>query len=66
MVMLWNGLRIGLAAAFTLGGLDLLSSTLFLSGIIWLVLGIGFVAPEVGGYFQPSRVTREENHQTRW
>ena len=66
MMMAWNALRIALAAAFTLEGLDLLSSTLFLSGIIWLVLGIGFVAPEVGGYLQPGRVRRQENHQTRW
>jgi hypothetical protein len=64
--MVWNVLRIGLAAAFMLGGLDLLSATLFLSGTIWLFLGIGFVAPEVGGYFQPGRVTEHENHQTRW
>ena len=66
MMMVWNVLRIGLAAAFMLGGLDLLSSTLFLSGTIWLVIGIGFVAPEVGGYFQPGRVREHENHQTRW
>jgi len=66
MTMIWNVMRIGLAAAFMLGGLGLLSATLFLSGTIWLVLGIGFVAPEVGGYFQPDRVTAYENHQTRW
>jgi len=66
MMMVWNVLRIVLASAFTLGGLGLLSSTLFLSGTIWLVLGIGFVAPEVGGYLQPGRVTEHENHQTRW
>jgi len=65
-MMVWKGLRIGLAAAFMLGGLDLLSATLFLSGTIWLFLGIGFVAPEVGGYFQPGREREHENHQTRW
>lgn len=46
-------------------GLDLLSATLFLSGVIWLLLGIGFVAPEVGGNLQPARVREQENHQTR-
>jgi hypothetical protein len=66
MMMVWNGLRIGLAAAFTLGGLDLLSATLFLTGIIWLLLGIGFVAPEVGGYLQPGRVREQEKLRTRW
>lgn len=65
MMMVWNGLRIGLASAFMLGGLGLLSATLFLSGAIWVLIGIGFVAPEVGGYFQRGRVREHENHQMR-
>ncbi len=48
--VVWNLLRIGLAAAFMLGGLGLLSAALFLSGTIWLLFGIGLVAPEVAGF----------------
>lgn len=65
-MMIWNVLRIGLAAAFTLGGLDLLTATLFLSGTVWLVIAIGFAAPEVGSWFQRDRTRGREYPQTRW
>ncbi len=64
--MLWNVLRIGLAAAFTVGGLDLLAATLFPSGTIWLVIAVGFVAPEVGSWVRWDRIRGREYAQTRW